>query len=442
MSGSGFFGARVAVVFLLFLAGGVFAQTAGTGEGVFSPFVSALTAEIRNNLVRLSWADSPDARGPVFIFRSTRPFTGTNPADLRPVEVAYGARSYVDETDGAGPFYYFVAASDIRGQRYDIFIPYTNTVAVFSQTFWEDDVPARAAAPGGSAGEQVPGGPVPSQSGSGRSVDPVISGLAARSEGEGVVVSFTISGNPKSAVLYRNTRPIRRIQDLLSAIIVQTEVISPFIDYPAPGASYYYAILFEDDIARGAAEVQPGRNATTVAAEVTGRARETAPDVRSMPLPALSVYKTSPGSDYYSEILERAAGGDSREPPQRALRPETQAAISTIPQARPEQLPAKRPRVFARDLEVPSGGEESGLRTIVQGTFAKREWQSAHEELLRYLSLPHSAGIEARARFYLGQTYYFSGRNREALIEFLFVQGRYPNEANEWIEAALAALAR
>ncbi|MDR1318069.1 MAG: hypothetical protein LBJ90_00460, partial [Treponema sp.] len=61
-------------------------------------------------------------------------------------------------------------------------------------------------------------------------------------------------------------------------------------------------------------------------------------------------------------------------------------------------------------------------------------------ELVRYLSLPHSVNVEARARFYLGQTYYYTGKNREALIEFLFVQSWYPNEANEWIEATLAAI--
>jgi hypothetical protein len=144
----------------------------------------------------------------------------------------------------------------------------------------------------------------------------------------------------------------------------------------------------------------------------------------------LTVNKTSPASDFYSNLPSPAP-----------LREETARALDTVQRPQPGPPPVKRPRVFARDLEAPSGGEEAILRTIVQGPFVKREWQSARDDLLQYLSLPRSTAAEARARFYLGQTYYYSGKNREALIEFLFVQGRYPDESNEWIEAVLAVLA-
>jgi TolA-binding protein len=48
--------------------------------------------------------------------------------------------------------------------------------------------------------------------------------------------------------------------------------------------------------------------------------------------------------------------------------------------------------------------------------------------------------MEARARFYLGQSHYFSGSYREALIEFISVQSLYPVEANEWIQEILSRL--
>jgi hypothetical protein len=86
--------------------------------GVFVPFVTKLGGELKNNLLRLSWIDSPDVRGPVFIYRSRAPIEGTNPgARIRPIEVPYGAQSYIDEPEGSGVFYYFVAASDEGGAR-------------------------------------------------------------------------------------------------------------------------------------------------------------------------------------------------------------------------------------------------------------------------------------------------------------------------------------
>jgi hypothetical protein len=411
---------RLLAAFQFFLtAWGVFAQN--SEQGGFSPFVSQLMAETRNNLVRLSWIDSRDARGPVYIFRSTSPFTGTSTGGLSSIRIAYGTQFYIDETDGAGFYYYFVAASDTGGQRYDVFIPYTNTIAaVFSSSPLGEE-------PSGPAA-QFP----PVQTSEARqSSESLISGLAARVESEGVIISFAVSGSQKSTVLYRNTQPIRRIQDLMNAAVVRSGIRSPFIDHPAPGSSYYYAVLFEEDISRGLVEIQPGRNSTINAVEVTGRTHETAPDIRSMPLPSLSIFNTSPAaSDFYSNLPSPAP-----------LWEETARTLDTVQRSRSSQPPLKHPRVFARDLEAAAEGEESILGTVIQGPFARREWQRARDDLLAYLSLPRSTTTEARARFYLGQAYYYSGKNREALIEFLFVQSRYANEANEWIEAILAVLA-
>ncbi|MDR0390261.1 MAG: hypothetical protein LBH73_09325, partial [Spirochaetaceae bacterium] len=116
------------------IALGILVSTAAfvqeAGERVFAPFVSRLTAEVKNNLVRLSWQDSPDARGPVYVYRSARPIEAAGIGTEKPEEIPYGSGSYIDEPEGAGPFYYFVAASDGRGTIYDILIPLNNTISV------------------------------------------------------------------------------------------------------------------------------------------------------------------------------------------------------------------------------------------------------------------------------------------------------------------------
>jgi hypothetical protein len=119
-------------IFLLFftviipalVAPGVLYSQSGSGDSIFAPFISQLSVETKNNLIRLSWLDSRDVRGPVYIFRSSQPFRpGPLPGNIEPVEVPYRTQSYVDETEGSGTVHYFVAASDERGRRYDIFIP-------------------------------------------------------------------------------------------------------------------------------------------------------------------------------------------------------------------------------------------------------------------------------------------------------------------------------
>jgi TolA-binding protein len=152
-----------------------------------------------------------------------------------------------------------------------------------------------------------------------------------------------------------------------------------------------------------------------------------------MPLPLISLYTAVPGAE-----------GISEPPPPAPLSPEAAKALGTIRGAVRKKTPeiVKKKRAFDQDLEVPAGGEEYPLRSIVQGAFAKGDWKSSVEELLRYLSLPRSRTSEARARFYLGQAYYFSGVPREALFEFLFVQSYYPEEAREWVQASLALLVK
>jgi hypothetical protein len=381
-----------------------------------SPFVSELTAEARNNLVRLSWRDSVDAQGPVYIFRSSRPFTGSVPLNIRPLEVAYGTQSYIDEIDGNDAWYYFIAASDRSGQRHDIVVPNTNTIRVSAA---RETVPRTRIPPA----EPLPG--------------PGIFGLAARVEDDKIIISFNTDraeGSPRNGVLYRSLYPIRQPGDLLNAVIVQSGVSSPFTDSPLPGLPWYYALVSEDEIRGGRAGIYPGRNATTEAASIAGEEAPAAitQQIRSMPLPAMSLYNAVPWSDHLSELTVTIPLSEEA----------AQAVDATRVDIAVPPPPEKKPRVFARDLAEPSGGEESALMRIVQGSFTEQDWRTAHDELQRYLSLPRSADAERRARFYLGQTCYFSGKYREALVEFLSAQSLHPHETHVWIEATLEALVR
>ncbi|MDR1950565.1 MAG: hypothetical protein LBQ38_14340 [Spirochaetaceae bacterium] len=395
--------------------GGVFSQERA-GNAVFAPFISRLRAEVKNNLIRLSWTDSSDARGPVYIYRSKTPFDNAHPySRIRPVEVPYGAQSYIDEIEETGIWHYFLSSSDETGKKYEVFIPYTNTidVSVDSLTDLTEGMgTARTAWP-----------PIES---------PIFS-LAAAVEGDGVAITYRMTEGIKDTVLYRSVEPITHTADLLKAVIVESGTQSPYTDYPVPGISYYYAVITEEELLSGTVGIFPGYNSTLTPVEVpAGRYRVGLGDslrtVRSIPLPLISVNAISSG----------AAGQVDLPVPVPLSREASRALASIRPSQRPTtQKSRKPPRAFSQDLRAPAGGEESTLRSIVQGPFMKWEWEKTREELLRYLSLPRSETSEARARFYLGQAYYYTQDIREALFEFLMIQSQYPEEANEWIQATL-----
>ncbi len=389
-----------------------------TEKSVFAPFVSRLAGEIKDGMVKLTWTDSRDVTGPVYVYRSAG--TQAEAAKTVPVEVPYGAQSYLDQVEAAGVWQYRLVASDTQGRRFEIAIPYTNAISV--------TVPPNAAVPAALPAVATP--PPPGDAGGFSSLEAVV-------RGDAVIVSYAAPENGRTSVLYRSAQPLAGVSDLLDAVIVQAGIsASPYVDYPVPGIDYYYAVLFEDDLKTGRVSIVPGRNATTVPVEVpAGKYRIGLPgprsDIRSMPLPLISIHTAVPGAALNAGLPANRA----------ALSAEAAKAVAfwTAAAAQPRR-PEKKPRAFAQDLLAPAGGEEYTLRAIVQGPFAKRDWAAATEEFAKYLSLPRSTASEARARFYLGQAYYFSGQNREALFEFLSVKNQYPEEASEWIQAVLPRL--
>jgi hypothetical protein len=426
-------GALLFIIPFLSLGSAMFAQE----DSVFAPFVSRLSVETQGDTIKLTWIDSRDVTGPVYVSRSTQPIQNTvGLSKLPSVEVPYGAQSYIDRLDTSGTWYFSVMASDGKGRRYDVIIPYNNTISV-KTNLAGDEKPLKSM-------ETAETPPLAAKSSAGVGVTNAaeaqkavpFSDISATVQGDGVNLSFHTLKGGKTVVVYRNAQPIQTTQDLLDAVIVQTGVSSsPFIDYPVPGIPYYYAIFLEDDLKTGTATIEKGKNATIVPVEIpAGKYRIGLPgpqnDVRSMPLPLLSIYTAYPNADPGSGI-----------PAPQPLSEGATKAVAQWATARTEPaIPDKKPRAFSQDLSTPAGGEEYALKTVVQGPFARKDWEAVKDQLSKYLSLPRSSASEGRARFYLGQAFYFSADQRSALFEFLLVQSSYPQEATEWIQAVLPRL--
>lgn len=405
-------------------------------QSVFAPFVSRIAASEKEGKVTLTWQDSRDAPGSVFVFRSEAPIAaGSLGTPL--AEVPFGAQSFIDKPPRAGLWRYFVAATDGKGTRYDVVLPYSNNleIRVDSQAAGSAAQPAQGAAasaqPAPAAGPATPASASPT-------AEKRVSAVAAQVQGDSVRISFRAAPSVSNILVYRSASALAGPRDLLDAVIVQAAPasIAPVVDYPVPGIGYYYALVPEEDLKAGRIEIQPGVNATTVPVEVpAGRYRVGLPgpprDIRSMPLPLISLDSAIP------------AGIAGPPPPANAVKlspAASKAVADLVGQAKRPKPADRRPRAFPQDLETPTGGEEYALRSIVQGPFAKRDWTESAKQISRYLSLSRSPASEARARYYLGQSYFFSGRYSEALFEFLLAQSQYHAEGQEWIDAILPRL--
>jgi hypothetical protein len=302
---------------------------------------------------------------------------------------------------------YFVAASDVSGRRYDIIIPQINSIIVNVS----------------SPGERVYVSPSITEEWNAQG----IFNLRARNDGERVVITFNTMIPQKSAVLYRSMQPVMNSEDLLNAVVVRAGVRSPFTDMPAPGTAWYYTVIYEDEISSGNLNIKPGVNATSSAVFAYGE--ETAYSfMRPVPLPILTLNGFGSGGFLPETSRELPLSRDS---------------LDAAGIVRPLQEPApvlKKPRVFAVDLETPAGGEESALVQIIKEYFEKFDWEGARVNLQQYLSLPVSRSVQERANFYFAQTLYYTGRYREALMEFLSFRTVNPVEANSWIDAVLSAM--
>jgi len=416
----------------LLVAATVSLPLAAQSAAVFAPFVSRLEVEQRNNFVRLSWLDSLDVQGAVHIYRSAIPFESSAlRPELKIAQVPYGTQSFINEIDiGAQSdltLHYLVIASDENGRLFNVPIEYINTRSIRIPA----SVPA-AERPRLDIPAGVPSG---------------LSALQVYASGDAVIISFVQGRGAYDVLLYRSTRPIRRTQDLLQAIIVQTRVSSPFADSPVPGIPYYYAVVPETDLLRGTVNIVPGRNASEQAVELSPDGALQRERLRPIPLPLISTQGRGEDAAFTlaarsRETLARESASEGERKVQSSPSYTPTATVELAHGAEPAYGPPQSPRVFARDLESTyQDRDDFALAWIVNGTFAAQNWELARRDLLGFLAQDRNPLAAARARFYLGQAYYFMQRPREGLFEFFAIRDIFPAETIEWVRASFNLLA-
>jgi hypothetical protein len=470
----------------------IFAQTE-----IFAPFVSHAEARVRDRKVELTWSDSPSVKGNILIFRSRTPFPDSgSEGSEQCATVYYGRQTFTDEVNAGGNWYYLVLATTESGELFDLVIPFNNVIEVRIDGGTHLVSAAGLAAPvtsvealneGEKRAEEPRDSPYqdgatgaynynppayepsamagaapyqsynpPAQSGytsggglSTPSTTLALTGLSAYPDSSGIRVNF-LSGNPsKHAVVYRNIAPIMRLSDLLSAEIAKLPgAESPFIDTVQTGVPCYYAVVYDEDLRAGTAYIAPGYNATIYPAMVIqgvarmeqnawGLAQTNAPP----PVASGNALQT-PAAPSQSHYPEQGTGGRLSLEAAAALSGTTFGAPRSGKQTAEDKVSLSEPKIFGEDLEqAPAGTEEAALQNIVRELVLWRRWDEAADALRQYL-LNNTSALASRARFYLGQSFYFSGAADKALTEFLAVQSRFPEESSLWIQACLTKLSR
>lgn len=267
-----------------------------------------------------------------------------------------------------------------------------------------------------------------------------ISGVRSEVTEEAVTVSWSVDSDPGDLILFRSRDPIQSTEKLAAAtrIAVVSGAQLEFRDYPIPGVPAYYALVSGRAIADGSIVLQPGRNTTTAAVQLPLGSRISdrqffAPySFRATPLPYLQPWRNMLQGD--GDALPRPL------PQQRITRlePATAAAVERLMASLPPQRSrARAATVLPEDADLSNKGVAFTLRSIVDGPFSHGRWHQAREQIENLLTLPLPTEVEARARFYLGQTFYYQGLFQRAVLEFLLARPYYHAQASDWIAASL-----
>jgi hypothetical protein len=410
----------LAVVLLFAAPFMVFGQQAPKGSRSLAPFASRLKAEPMDYQVKLTWRDAPDTAGTYLVYRAAKEIT---PANLGKAlllgKVETGVQFYMDTPPDGGGYFYAVLLQAADGTLFSQLIPYRN-------------VTSAAVSPGSSAPEE--------------SLASRISDLTAvvTPAGDSVQIAFRSSNPGRDLLLFRGTSPLLQPEDLLRSVSV-TQLDAGTTRYMLPalsGVDYWFAVLDAGLFKIGQTPLEKGVNTSAEPVQVPmgiGRVSLAPPALvhRALPLPSLQI------SFGVETGLPLSGGKAPVSLTEKPISASTEQSIAVLRHQVPRPVTRQlRPQVLASDTTPMPGGELQRLHEIVTGPFLGGDMTGAQKMLLDFLSLPRKPEIAARARFYLGQTYFIEGRRRDALLEFLLAQDLYYQETRPWVESSLDGLVR
>ena len=376
------------------------------------PFVSKLTARAEEATIRLTWQDATETVDRYLIYRHTEPIVDANFADATLIGSAeHEQMAFVDHPPDTSDYFYSVVVADEEGNPAAIFIPFRNKTT----TGVAIDADALE-----------------------RTLPVSIESIRASIRETEVILQFSTSSDKREISVYRGTQPIEVAADLLSAILIDTIPSSQqeYLDSPVAGLDYYYA-LFDTELLRvGNQRMLPDQNVLREPVAIPLSEQTALDSVRARPLPFLILSSKIDTGEALSGGV-----GQSLESPLEELSALAVAAVERL--AGEETVPIttiEQYEVLPDDRIVEESDGRSELGVMIAAHFESEAWTDAREALENFLLTRRSRALAARARFYIGQTYYFENLLQEAFVQFLYAAEDYYPEANPWMDTILLKL--
>ncbi len=394
-----------------------FTDTQEESAKLFLPFVSRLKATAVDNQIKVTWKDPLDVRGENLVYRSTEEITQKNVASAQLLaRVPMGVGYFVDTPPEGRQYFYAVLVEDEAKKGHTLFIPFRNrteTPVAVATTATEEQLAS------------------------------IITGIKAEVTAGGVAIrlSYLSSNLSRDLLAFWGTSPLFTAEDLLRGALKKS--IDPgMTEYriaAVPGVDYFFAVLDAGLFKVGKTPLERGENTTLRPVRIPltpGTAEGSAVmGKRASPLPVLKLTKTiENGRDLPSEepfLLPR----------KRTLQTATSDAVGRILSGiRLPPGPEMLPEILESDSTPAVGGESASLQYIVRGQFSEKNYPEAERLVKDFLSLRRRAEVAAKARFYLGEIYYFQNKPREAALEFLLAEDEFYHETRPWLDACFRKL--
>ncbi len=386
----------------------------GHTDELQNPFVSKLKSTAEENLVRLSWIDSPDAVYKYLIYRHIAEINNDNFEGAKLIgEANTGNEYFIDYPSTTKKYYYAVLALDSSNITYNLFIPYKNITSIPVSV-------VSLASP--------------------ETLAVVISGIKSITKGNTIEISFNTSGPKRDLIIYRSTSPILEYHDLIEASLITTipSTNETYTDHPIPGVPYYYAVMDSELTKSGRYVFNFGENLTEysvlVSSGISSIVIESRKTLRNQPLPYLEL--TS--SIDTGKILSQSS---SELPVKYNLTFESTTIVNNILiNFYTEEKERLKRVILAEDIETSESSEEYQLKRILESDFKEQNWKIAYILISNLLSVHHSEHLDQKAHFYRGQILYFQNQYRESFMEFILVGKDLERETEPWLDELLEIL--
>ena len=268
---------------------------------------------------------------------------------------------------------------------------------------------------------------------------PVVKDIqAVTGSGNRINVTWILPRDTQSPVtrlfLYRTLKPVGSFYDIsdLEPLATLSSNISSFIDNVNDYRDYYYSVTCEtagrefdiilpsiNSTVNGVHLKLPEKKAETEASLSGKEKNYSVESLRDMPLPYLDLMESRNRTPLKMSDKARSIAREL------AMQSEVKENLIT------------EPYVFEEDLISPDSGDDFLLFEILRNYFIQRQYGQTINRLEKLIATNRTKSVTSRAKFYLGESYYFTKHYKEACQTFLSVYDEYPPLAKKWIDSSL-----